>query len=408
MSTSFAIMKDQRFRQFFISDIVSGFGVGMATIGANWFVLMQTGSNKYVGILLAINVIAGFVASLFSGVITDKYDRKKVIFYTHVIRAVFLLLLFAVLTQLDFSIYYLYAFAIINGIGWTVYMSASRSFLQEIIDEKKYVSGNSLLEISLQVGMFLAAAASGFIYKYFNFNTILFVNALMFICSAVFINRIKYHGVQHSTEGENYTLMLRRGWAFLYDNKGIFILGVVSIIPLIVTMIYNVVLPDYVNNTLKRDSVTFGFADMSYGIGGLLSGIMMSSLVVKLDSRKLIGMFFILACVNLAFLSQNTFVFNLYLCSLLLGLCNSSLRILMNSVLMHTVPKDYMGRAMAVWIGISLICQCLFSLFIGAYLDKHGATIGIAVMALMMGAGFVIFILNQLLLAKKHPENLQG
>lgn len=408
MSTSFAILKDQRFRQFFISDIVSGFGVGMATIGANWFVLMQTGSNKYVGILLAINVIAGFVASLFSGVITDKYDRKKVIFFSHAIRALFLLLLFAALTQLDFSIYYLYAFAIINGIGWTVYMSASRSFLQEIIDEKTYVSGNSLLEISLQVGMFLAAAASGFIYKYFSFNAILFVNALMFICSAVFISRIKYHGTQHTSESENYTLMLRRGWAFLYHNKGIFILGVVSIIPLIVTMIYNVVLPDYVNNTLQRDSVTFGFADMSYGIGGLLSGIMMSSLAMKLDARKLIAAFFILACINLLFLSQNSFVFNLYLCSLLLGLCNSSLRILMNSVLMQTVPKDYMGRSMAVWIGISLICQCLFSLFIGSYLDKHGATVGIAVMAMMMGAGFVLFILNQLLLAKKHPENLQG
>lgn len=408
MSTSFAILKDKRFRQFFISDIVSGFGVGMATIGANWFVLMQTGSNKYVGILLAINVIAGFVASLFSGVITDKYDRKKVIFFTHAMRALFLLILFVALTQLDFSVYYLYAFAIINGIGWTVYMSASRSFLQEIIDEKTYVSGNSLLEISLQVGMFLAAAASGFIYKYFSFNAILFVNALMFICSAVFIARIKYHGVQHTTDSENYTVMLRRGWSFLYENKGIFILGVVSIIPLIVTMIYNVVLPDYVNNTLQRDSVTFGFADMSYGIGGLLSGIMMSSLVLKLDARKLIAVFFILACINLLFLSQNTFVFNLYLCSLLLGLCNSSLRILMNSVLMHTVPKDYMGRSMAVWIGISLICQCLFSLFIGSYLDKHGATVGIAIMALMMGAGFVLFILNQLLLAKKHPENLQG
>lgn len=408
MSTSFAILKDQRFRQFFISDIVSGFGVGMATIGANWFVLMQTGSNKYVGILLAINVIAGFVASLFSGVITDKYDRKKVIFFTHAVRAFFLLLLFVALTQLDFSIYYLYAFAIINGIGWTVYMSASRSFLQEIIDEKKYVTGNSLLEISLQVGMFLAAAASGFIYKYFSFNAILFVNALMFICSAVFIARIKYRGEQHTHEGEKYTVMLRRGWSFLYDNKGIFLLGVVSIIPLIVTMIYNVVLPDYVNNTLQRDSVTFGFADMSYGIGGLLSGIMMSSLAMKLDARKLIAAFFILACINLLFLSQNSFVFNLYLCSLLLGLCNSSLRILMNTVLMQTVPKDYMGRSMAVWIGISLICQCLFSLFIGAYLDKHGAMVGIIIMALMMGAGFVLFILNQLLLTKKHPENLQG
>ena len=120
MSTSFAILKDPRFRAFFLSDIVSGFGVGMATIGANWFVLMKTGSNQYVGILLAVNVIAGFVASLFSGVITDKYNRKTVIFFTHAIRALFLLLLFVMLSNFDFNMYYLYAFAIINGVGWTV------------------------------------------------------------------------------------------------------------------------------------------------------------------------------------------------------------------------------------------------------------------------------------------------
>ncbi|AUG99984.1 MFS transporter [Prodigiosinella confusarubida] len=407
MSVNCTILKDAKFRSFFISDIISGFGVGMATIGANWFVLMKTGSNKYVGILLAVNVIAGFVASLFSGVITDKYNRKVVIFLTHSIRAFFLLLLFVVLANFDFSMYYLYAFAIINGVGWTIYMSASRSFLQEILDEKKYITGNSLLEISLQVGMFLAAAASGFIYKYFDFNTIILVNALMFILSAITIYFIKYSSAKVESTTENYFQMLSRGWGFLYDNKAIFILGVVSIIPLIVTMIYNVVLPDYVNNTLGKDSVTFGLADMSYGLGGLLSGVMMSSLAIKLDTKRLIGIFFIIACANLFFLSRNTIVFNLYLFSLLLGLCNSSLRILMNSVLMKTVPGDYMGRSMAVWIGISLISQCIFSLFIGSYLDKHGATVGILIMSLIMGVGFILFVLNQLLIAKKNHEKLQ-
>ncbi|AUP76889.1 hypothetical protein CWS02_19215 [Enterobacter sp. EA-1] len=74
---------------------------------------------------------------------------------------------------------------------------------------------------------------------------------------------------------------------------------------------------------------------------------------------------------------------------------------------MQTVPKDYMGRSMAVWIGISLICQCLFSLFIGSYLDQHGAMIGIVIMALMMGRdSSCLFLIN--CCSQKHPENLQG
>ncbi len=134
MSTSFAILKDPRFRAFFLSDIVSGFGVGMATIGANWFVLMKTGSNQYVGILLAVNVIAGFVASLFPGVITDKYNRKTVIFFTHAIRALFCCCC-SLCCRISISICITCTRSplLMASAGR---MSASRSFLQEILEEK--------------------------------------------------------------------------------------------------------------------------------------------------------------------------------------------------------------------------------------------------------------------------------
>ncbi|AUP76887.1 hypothetical protein CWS02_19205 [Enterobacter sp. EA-1] len=117
------------------------------------------------------------------------------------------------LSNFDFNMYYLYAFAIINGVGWT-YVGFAQ-FSAGNSRREKYVTGNSLLEISLQVGMFLAAAASRFIYKYFSFNAILLVNALMFVFSAITINLIKYRAVSRESDSENYTVMLRRGWSFL-------------------------------------------------------------------------------------------------------------------------------------------------------------------------------------------------
>ena len=65
----------------------------------------------------------------------------------------------------------------VNGIGWTVYMSASRSLVQELLPKEDLLNGNSLIEISLQVGMFVAGGVSGVLYKFYGFEVILILNA---------------------------------------------------------------------------------------------------------------------------------------------------------------------------------------------------------------------------------------
>jgi MFS family permease len=399
------VLRDSSFRRFLASDVISGFGVGLATIGANWYVLMETGESRYVGALLAVNVLAGFVASLVSGVITDRFNRKTVIFVVHITRAVFAVALAGLLMAFGFQMFLLYAFAIVNGAGWTIYMAASRSLLQEIVDEAKYVEGNSFLEVSLQVGMFMAGAASGFVYKYWDFAVILSANAAMFVAGAICVRVIKFQSELAESGREPYLTMMREGFRFLRRNAAILVVGIVSIVPLVVTMIFNVVLPVHVSRSLGRDSVVFGLGDMSYGVGGLLAGLLVAGIAARFDSKKLIVAFFVLATTDLVALSFNSEVMGLYLCCLLLGLANSALRILMNSLIMSRVSKEYMGRAMAVWLGISLVCQCVLSLSVSSYLDRLGAGVGFWVMAVMMGVGGCVFIINGRFMARTAATN---
>ena len=82
------LLQQKQFRNFVISDISSGFGVGLTTVGANWYVLEQTNSDSIVGTFLAINVLAGFLISPIAGCVTDKFTRRNVIIGTFLIRAV--------------------------------------------------------------------------------------------------------------------------------------------------------------------------------------------------------------------------------------------------------------------------------------------------------------------------------
>ncbi|OBZ17156.1 MFS transporter [Bacillus sp. FJAT-26390] len=401
----FRVLKPKNFRHYFIADIVSGFGVGMSTIGANWYLLDQTNSITSIGFMLSLNVIAGFLISAFVGTLIDKWNRKSIILWANAIRAAALLLITGAFLWTGFRIEYLYAFAVINGMGWTLYMSASRSLVQEILPEEDLIHGNSVIEISLQVGMFMAGALSGILYKYVGFEIILLLNALAFIASSLFLRRIEYTPIPVENEEETFYGTFKNGIRYLAERPSIFLLGVVSIIPLVCTMVYNVVLPGYVSTAVKGDSVVFGLSDMFYGIGGLLSGFVAAPLARKISQNGTILLFFLVSVLNLLAVAFNSTILLLYFGSVLIGLTNSSLRILMTTTLMESVSKSYMGRATSVWMAISLLLQTVSATGLGVFIDRYSPGVGFICMSGLMAAGLVVYyVLNNRLSEKKALE----
>ncbi|WP_181348147.1 hypothetical protein [Thalassobacillus sp. CUG 92003] len=70
---------------------------------------------------------------------------------------------------------------------------------------------------------------------------------------------------------------------------------------------------------------------MSYGIGGLLSGLLAAPFAKKNSENKAVVVIFILAFATLIGLAANRLVLFIYLGSFIIGLSNSSLRIIMKT-----------------------------------------------------------------------------
>ncbi|NFO34126.1 MFS transporter [Clostridium botulinum] len=398
-----SILTNKNFRNFFVSDIISGFGVGLIMIAENWYVFTQTNSTKYVGFLLAFTVIASFIVSPIAGICSDIFNRKNVISITYVVRISFLLVIALVFLMHGFDIRLMYLLSIVNGIGWTFYMSTSRSFIQELLPKNLLIKGNSLLEICLQSGMLFSGAIFGIFFKYFGFVNILFINIIVFLISNFIVSRIQYNSIISTIDNEKFFKSFIAGLSYLRKRKVIFVFGIITIIPLAVTMIYNVVLPAYVNEISKNSSIVFGISDMFYGIGGLVSGFGVALIIKKIRSNQIIFLFFIIAISDLLSLYLNTNVFVLYFCSLLFGVSNSTLKIVMNTVLMENVDKQFMGRATAVWTAISLLIQAVGTSTMGIIIDNFGAKYGFLCMALLMFIGVIsfVFIYSMINLIKK-------
>lgn len=394
----FKIFSNFNFKFFFLAEIISAFGVGISTVGANWYLIDKTNDSGLLGIMLALNVLAGFLASPIIGGLADKYNRRNIIMWTYMFQVVLYLVIVSSLVIYGYHTYLIISFAVVNGIGWTTYMATSRSLVKQILSPDEYSSANSLLEISLQTGMFVAGGLAGVLYQINGFILIISVTISTFLLSIFFLIRMKVEKPNTPETTDNLIREYLKGWEFLRRNKVVFVFGLISIVPMIFTMVFNVTLPSYVYNTLNLTSIEFGVSDMLYGVGGLAAG-MFSILIVKKIPVKfmILFLFFVLMINSIAFVLINTSV-GLFVGSFILGYSISSIRVYMNTTIMNTVSDEYIGRAFTIWASLSLLIQSVVSPLLGKGINEFGETIGFNI---ILGTSFIIILILILINSSK-------
>ena len=403
-------LNNRKFRNFFLADIISSFGTGMSFIATSWFALEHSGSNKAVSIFLITTILSGFLIFPFAGTIADRFNRKRVLTLSNTVRGILIALVAATIFIGHFKLHYIYALAAVSGVGMTVFIPTSRGFVQEILSPEEYSNGNSLIEISMQTGMFVAGAACGFIYKYFGYPVILITDAITFFASNFFLSKINYTPTIAHDNGEKFFRQLVNGGKFLTKNPLILGFGIAMFIPFVATMTSNVVAPGYVSQHLKGDSVVFGIADMAYGVGACLSGFIAARLAGKLSNFRTIIIFFIISIASLLYLVVNNVAVGLYLSGFFFGLANYSLRIIMGTQIMEVVPKSYMGRCQSVWMASSMLLQ-IFSMYaVGCLIDRVPVQFGNLVLAIIMLMGFlgVLYFVPRLKFPKTADNDIEG
>lgn len=385
------VLTNRNFSFFFIADLVSGFGSGMAFIGINWVIYELTGSSGSVGLLMCVTMLSSILCSPLAGTLTDRVSRKHILVLSNGIRgAVITVILIVMLTEIN-TLPLIYLLAVLNGAGNAFYIPASKAYIQEISSGDQILQSNSLTEISLQFSMFLSVGISGFIYKYIGFEGILVIDAATFFASMLFLLNIHYSSAQE-TKHHSYVHEFLDGIHYLWSRKTIFFLGILAFVPYVVTITSNVVLPDYVTTILSGDEISFGIADMCYGIGAFLAGVIISNVMGNSPNRRQIGLMFLVSISTLLFLYWNTSVYGLFGAFISFGIANTSLKILFNTVLMAIVPEGQLGRAMSTWVALSSGMQIIFTYSLGMALTGLSANTGYLILAGIMAIGLAFIL----------------
>ncbi|TCP54510.1 putative MFS family arabinose efflux permease [Tumebacillus sp. BK434] len=166
----------------------SHLGTMMDMIVVNSLMISLTGGNTlWLSACLGIRVLGGLLASLYSGVLADRFDRKKIMLFTDFARAALLLLIIAFPTPVMILI-----ISFLIGFLATFFQVAFSAEVPQIFGEDKVLEVNALIMRLSSIAMVIGFFSSGIVTEKFGFTTVLAVDALSFVLSGVALLLMKW------------------------------------------------------------------------------------------------------------------------------------------------------------------------------------------------------------------------
>ena len=305
----------------------------------------------------------------------------------------------------QFELSILYPVAFFMGLGNSLFWPTAQAFVQELVSEKDYFDANKLLSASYQVGSILGAGIGGLIVHAFNPVAALWINVLTYLVSAIFISLAPFKRKKLNTEDKNLYDSIMKGFSYLKKRTDVLILGLTTILSDVAIWGSLSVLTITISKEIfQKGSLGYGIMDGFYGIGALLSTILVGIVLSNFGKAS-----YLIFCYAVAgFMCLITPIMaNIYIAGIayfIMGLHNNSARIIVRTIFMENIPNYIMGRVQTVLGVYTRAMVVLSSLYAGWAIEYHNISIAIY----FTFGHFIIALLGVLILQMiwKNKENI--
>jgi len=194
-------------RRLALARAISLTGSAAAFAALNFAIYQKTQSPAWIAATMVLTWGTVGVASLFAGVLGDRFDRKRVMVLSDLGGA----LAFGAMAFVSDPAWLL-AIAFLSALAESPFFAASAAAIPNLVDEKRLGWANGLLMIGRNVGIIVGPLIGGTVIASFGAGVVFGANAISFVVSAALVWSVQAafsSGERDGTEDSNLTAGIR-------------------------------------------------------------------------------------------------------------------------------------------------------------------------------------------------------
>ena len=279
-STSpFSVFHHRGFSLMWSAQLVETIGCALTSLAASIYVFRETGGAAWsVGLMLMVTAAPSLLLGLVAGVFVDRYDRRRIMVISDILRAVLVLLIPFLVPQ---GIAWLYVIVMLTSVVGQFFDPAWESVLPEVAPDEELAAANSLMAISSFGSTAIGFAASGLIASRYPIEYAFYLNAVAYLFSAgcIFFIKVQKMDIEEKTSVRVVVQNLKAGVNYLLKNpvlRSIFLLAVPVAVSIGLT---NSLLLPFATRALGAGEFEYGLQEGLTSVGFVVSSLLMVGLL---------------------------------------------------------------------------------------------------------------------------------
>jgi MFS family permease len=390
------LLRNRKFALLTAGQMTSQVGNFVGYVAVMAILYQLTGSSLLVGTYMGAQALAGLLVGPAAGAVVDRWDRRSIMIFSDLIRAVLVLaLVFA------HAAWQVLLVAMVKSVAASFFNPAKTALTPRIVGKEHLPAALSLEQTLQGTVQILGPVLGGLAVGIVGIRGAFAVDAATFLisCLSLLLFRVEPEaaGVDGSQPGRSgQSLQGRAGWLSGYRQvlaDGLFArLALMRGLSLVGVWAMNVVLVAYAYETLGVGHFGYGILTSALGAGAIL-GSLSSSLLAKRGhpfGRMGAAAGVIAACIAGAGLARFPLLaYALFLgAGVGIGVYNVNFAVLLQT----SVPDEYLGRAAA---GMQVVDQLIILLSIaagGVLADAFGVRTVLETGAVLIGSTGLIAV----------------
>jgi MFS family permease len=261
----------------------SDLGTFMDLIAINVLIYVATGSSAWLAASMAFRTLGGVLASLISGVVADRFDRRKIMIYTDIFRAIIILSLIPFPNPVMIIVV-----CFLIGMTSSFFAVSYSAEIPQIFGQDKVLETNSLISRLTSISLVGGFIGAGVITDLLGYKVTLVIDAATYLISAVVLLKIKWP----SSKGKSLELAngvkqkliaigsdLKEVYSFILVAPMLLLVNIVFLVGAFAGASHNLGIPLLAENiNASKQSFYYGMIWGVWGIGSVLSTLIIPKL----------------------------------------------------------------------------------------------------------------------------------
>jgi len=394
LSATLRALRHRNFQLFFSGQLISLIGTWMQNVAQAWLVYRMTGSSWLLGAVGFAGQIPVFLVAPLGGIVADRHNRQRVVIATQTASMILAAILAALTLTGLVQVWHIFVLAALLGVVNAFDIPGRQAFLVDMVGKEDLMNAIALNSSMFNGARIIGPAIAGVLVAKIGEGWCFFGNAVSYIAVIVGLILMRIEHARYRAPRGSPLQHIVEGFRFVRETEPIrallLLLGLVSL----VAMPYTVLMPIFADRILHGGARGLGILMGATGVGALLGAL-------TLATRKGVyglGRWVAFSCagfgITLVLFSWSR-VFWLSTAMLLpVGFCMMLQMSSSNTLIQAMVPDQLRGRVMAVYSMMFMGMAPLGALFAGAFADRIGAPVTVAMGAVACIGGALLFWLR--------------